>query len=483
MDRTERVTNEAALGELRAVAIDTNVFSTGNLGITALTEWAQLLDLIGLQLWIPEPVAWELAEHAAHAWEGAHATYRNNRRKLRQAGFDVHEWPERARSDLESEILAAIVGAHPNVVVIPLTPEDAVEALKDQVMLRPPAKRKGGTHDKPGLKTGASDSASVRLLNRYSAANGSYVVMGADRDWQAAYDHHGWVPPKFYDTWRSVRDHFFSVVSAVGAGPAVARYVSSNLLEYGAAHLQTVAGGGVFLGDPRKSVIATTTVEVEDVTSLAGVTDLAEVKGANQLSAGLIFFADIGVSTQEYNEQGRTWASNYEIHVDQLIRGEMVFSLSQDVIVSATTGSQLPLEVVRERRYYRAQDALEAVLTAMSCVPGLEVLEVSGLGLAEAAKRSWTGSLECGSDVTLRIETETDAVWSLTVQAAAGEGFDSEIRCETAADADLDQRDQLREDGSGEYVLAGASDCLRHPEWRLAADLLRFAGYKPPESL
>lgn len=152
---------------LRGVAVDTNVFGHGRLNLREAADWAEMLQTIGAELWIPEPVAWELAEHAVDGYLTAQVQHRSSRREARAAGWVVPEWPERDREELLAEVLAALSTAHQNLKVLPLDPLDAGESLKDQVLLRASAKRKNPTEKDAGVKTGAADLASVRLLHRY----------------------------------------------------------------------------------------------------------------------------------------------------------------------------------------------------------------------------------------------------------------------------------------------------------------------------
>jgi hypothetical protein len=54
----------AANDKPKAVVFDTNVFGHGQLDISRLEQWADACALHDAELWIPEVVAWELAEHA-----------------------------------------------------------------------------------------------------------------------------------------------------------------------------------------------------------------------------------------------------------------------------------------------------------------------------------------------------------------------------------------------------------------------------------
>lgn len=108
----------------------------------------------GVELWVPQVVVWEWAEHAATTQEGLLAGLRKLDR------LNISEMPAAPAKTLTTpEIAAAIeasLQAMPNVEVVPVHGESAISALKDQILRTGPGTRKDG------VKTGAADSALVR---------------------------------------------------------------------------------------------------------------------------------------------------------------------------------------------------------------------------------------------------------------------------------------------------------------------------------
>ena len=75
------------------------------------------------------------------------------------------------------------LAAVPHLTVIPLSPENALLAVKDQILLIPPGRRKGE------VKTGASDSAWLRaVLDKVGGDAGRLLLVSEDKDIKAAFE-------------------------------------------------------------------------------------------------------------------------------------------------------------------------------------------------------------------------------------------------------------------------------------------------------
>jgi hypothetical protein len=154
---------------LLAVVLDTSSMGGGNLSLSALKEWAGRCAANDLELWIPEVVLWEWAEHAASAFERAAAAAGKDRAELRKVGIDA-EWSVDDAASVIDHVVEQ-VRATPGVVVLGLDPQDALDALQDQVLQRPPGSKKQGT------KTGAADSALLRATYRKTGGALHRVVL------------------------------------------------------------------------------------------------------------------------------------------------------------------------------------------------------------------------------------------------------------------------------------------------------------------
>ncbi|MYX84748.1 MULTISPECIES: hypothetical protein [unclassified Streptomyces] len=175
---------------LRAIVFDTNSFPRGGLDLEHLTVWGHRAAEEGFEVWVPEPVLWELAEHASASWEAWRASTNQARKAMQAAGLDV---PAESPYSTREEVMAAVEGAlrslAPSVRILELDGDLAVEALRDQVQIRSPAKKKSD------VKTGAADSAWLRQVLR-TADNkvDSFVIVGADADVYQAFS--SWGLPK-----------------------------------------------------------------------------------------------------------------------------------------------------------------------------------------------------------------------------------------------------------------------------------------------
>jgi hypothetical protein len=155
---------------IRAIVFDSNVFGRQALpNVTTIRLWAQACAAHDAELWIPEVVACELAQHVVEE----HEAYRDQHDAHRQR---LAAWGQSSGERLSSigvrDVLAAIRKA--GAEIIPLDEDAAREAILDQVLLRGVGRRKSG------VKTGAADSAWVRSIIAYNEGepDGLIVVTG-----------------------------------------------------------------------------------------------------------------------------------------------------------------------------------------------------------------------------------------------------------------------------------------------------------------
>ena len=189
--REDRVTRETdAESQVSAVVLDTNSMGHGDLDLRHLISWAQRCLENDLELWIPEVVLAEWAEHAAKHFEDAVKAAGAPRRALKKLGIEQN-WPFDDRQEVMEHVFRSVREME-GVVIVDLHPDDAKEALLDQLLLRPPAKRIDG------VKTGAADSAIMRSLHRHSSGDlDSVLVVSADEPGMLGVcERLGWNPPQ-----------------------------------------------------------------------------------------------------------------------------------------------------------------------------------------------------------------------------------------------------------------------------------------------
>lgn len=98
----------------------------------------------------------------------------------------------------------------PHVEVIPLSGESAIEGLKDQILLRDPAKPKG----EAGVKTGGSDSAWIREVLAQAGTPDALLFLSQDRDIKRAFQAWGLGEPLMRTT-STLRPSLFEDVPAI----------------------------------------------------------------------------------------------------------------------------------------------------------------------------------------------------------------------------------------------------------------------------
>lgn len=176
---------------LVAIGLDTNCMGEGRVRITSVQELAELIgdQDLHIEIWIPEPVIWEWAEHLHGEFINAQAQYSAAWETLKQGGFamppelaeagpaDVQDVVERLTQSLEEVDDVRILS-------LELHPEIARLALRDQTLQTGVGRRKSS------VKTGAADSASFRLLDAAKArlaGETAMAVVSGDRDAKERY--------------------------------------------------------------------------------------------------------------------------------------------------------------------------------------------------------------------------------------------------------------------------------------------------------
>ena len=151
------------------VVVDSSAFGKDPmLDLNQLERWASACERNGHELVVPEVVILELYEH----YQARHREFVNNLSQYNKA---------RARHRLElvpepeliaAEALVTKVGAA-GIRTLPITGEDAIESIRDQVLQR------GAASKKAGQKVGAADSAWLRSAFA-EAGHGDLLIISGD---------------------------------------------------------------------------------------------------------------------------------------------------------------------------------------------------------------------------------------------------------------------------------------------------------------
>jgi hypothetical protein len=452
----------------RAVAVDANVMARGKLWLDELRDWAGVLERIEWEVWIPEPVAWEWAEHAVDEYQQAVTTYRSAARKLRLAGFPPPNWsPETDPSVLISEYVNRITAIR-NVVVVSVHPDDALRALRDQVLLRPPAERKNARDGKLGVKTGAADIASVAAIRRHAGEARGYVLLSQDGDWPLVYETNGWPVPDVYKSWPELRKQLFTVVGGTGHAPALLRFLLADGLWRAEGVFDTHAGPGGITETEVQSGIETSFREtrIQRLNAVAGLKNIQFVEDTAQLLATAFFLADIEVL--RYRVESEFPRIGYATFQDVLVRGNLNFRVRDDVITDPALDGIGEVQVLRPTGYATMDSALTAVVDALRSIPGLDSLNWSDEQGGRAALSMQAG--ESPATVALQMEHRSDAGWTLRVVVSVEEESVFLISCVYETDARVGGGDGMLLDLP--WRLVGANPATGRPEWRIAADVL-----------
>jgi len=165
---------------IKAIVFDTNVFGKSvEPNSKLIAAWAEVCDRHDAELWIPEPVALELAERVTKASRDHIEMVNSYNARRRKWGFRPVPPPPEITPQEAIEAIENSGG-----VVIEVSGEVAQAALRDQILVQ------GAGSTTSGVKTGAADSAWARAVVEYNGgdAEGLVVVTG---DRRAAEFLHG----------------------------------------------------------------------------------------------------------------------------------------------------------------------------------------------------------------------------------------------------------------------------------------------------
>lgn len=376
-------------GQLRAVVFDANAFGFGRPDLAFLEDLARRLQTIGIETWVPEPVAWEWAQHLAEDWEKIQTATASERRQLRRARLAGHESPygdKRAVIDAFLQELETV--AHLSVIALP--PESALLALRDQILLIPPGRRKGD------VKTGASDSAWLRaVLDVVDGDTARLLLVSQDKDVKAAFAE--WKKPCPLMRQRSELKATMSefTVDQGRAENLISQYLTAVLndslatgesLDFGidaATSLERAVASSLEDHEPDTGLYG---ASLTRLTGLAGILDTyveapaAEAEGQPRTSelgppatytalATVFFLADAQATVSRLydGEDPRVDTHDYE---GVLVRVPMSFDI-RDGSVIAARGEDEASVFLDHDRYDEPDEAAAELLDALGAVPGL----------------------------------------------------------------------------------------------------------------
>jgi hypothetical protein len=373
---------------LRAVVFDANAFGHARPDLAFLEDLAQRLHGIEIETWVPEPVAWEWAQHLAEDWEKVQTAMAEERRRLRRAGLTVHSSPYRDAAAVVDAFLARLV-AVPHLTVIPLTPENALLAVKDQILLIPPGRRKND------VKTGASDSAWLRTVLDEVGDAARLLFVSEDNDINAAFEEWGKSDPLMRRRGQLKATMSEFTVDEGSAGDLIRGYLTTSLSD--SSQGEDTLGFDIDAASSLEGLIAASLAEDEPdtglygaslrrLTGLAGIADIyiesspaAETDQPRTSELGpaltqtalatVCFLADAEATVNRlYNgADPQVDVLNYD---DVLVRVPMSFDIRDGSVTAGRSEDEATVSLPPDG-YRDPADATAALLETLSAVPGL----------------------------------------------------------------------------------------------------------------
>lgn len=373
--------------KLVAVVVDANAYGEVGPDIARLTSLAADLDKIGIQTWVPEPVAWEWAEHLTAEWTTARSVVKKPLSHLARGGFPAMAITPsyKDRSEVIEAFLRMLAEIR-HVKIIGITGESAVEGLKDQILQRPPAKTKSAE----AVKTGGSDSAWLRDVLIEAGTPEVLLFLSQDGDIKRAFEVWGHGQP-LMRTPATVRAALFDDVPA-GADDQwlVARYLSRRV----PLDLDDSAGGsdGRLVGSTEGLLDALdldweehgwTGGSLTRLTALAGLTNVVceapelhepgRKPETRTIRATAFFLADAETTHVLRFGDDKSVSETTSTHTGLLARTRLVLQVRGSDVIYVRPDSDTT--VFTASRYHESWDATEEVDDALTSVPGLVLPE------------------------------------------------------------------------------------------------------------
>lgn len=455
--------SEAVRAKIKALALDTNSMGSRNLDLDVLAEWAGRCSDSGLELWLPDVVLAEWAEHAADGFETAHRAAADERRWLARVGIEP-TWPFKNRDEVVEHVTSK-ARATSGVRVLELEPEDAKEALFDQVLLRAPGARR------KTVKTGAADSAWLRTVAR--AANydltSVLVVSSNQSDVQSLCHRLGWPPPSIvprlfdvpslltlYDP--ATPDQALQLSAAIAAALPTSMFREPNQMDIGGVD-------PVALGGELSEYVDADVAEFIQEGLLLSVDELAGVEEVLVDSDGKTFFAELyllgtaSVQTAGVDNWGDTQYEEFTVR-NVLIRLRAEIGLA-DGRLQRLLGDGDVAVFARQEAARRLQNGLLWAKAALVVVPGLDLDEFP---VPDGGHRATTVN---GHNVQLTCAVE-EKRWDLTAQV------DGDVVAVLSC-APTRGRRRLRGLDAFEFLLEPEVPQV-NPPWQFSAMLLEALG-------
>ena len=407
---------------LGAIVLDTNAMGDGSLNMSVLRELPKITKKFpGLEIWIPEPVMWEWASHAQQKYAEAANMARRVHRKLSQAGIDsgLNVPPDDESSNIRDRVIASLESLPSPFLILRLLdhPEVAAEALKDQILLAPPAKLKSD------IKTGAADSASLRLAQAEADDSGIvYAVISGDGDIRKALQHWGISDVAVFPNLKLLRE------ALLAFQPLELRLITPLLQQVGRMFTDVRAGVASLGKVDQHGLIEealgsgddflSTDVDVEHVGKILLVRSVEVDRESGYGTAEVIASGDVQVIGWRMDDRGDELISDSETLYDTVLTVAVTFTVSQtieDLHIESVTATP------HRDGYDTGAEALNELVRITEDVPGLrELADDEGMPPLSGGRR-WKTDVN-GKHVTLTLQSplpkDRDRPWSLEIDVS-----------------------------------------------------------------
>ncbi|WP_435589401.1 hypothetical protein [Micromonospora chalcea] len=425
-----------------AIALDANSMPYGFLKIETLAEIRRLASKHGLRLWLPEPVLWEWQQHSVQEYIEARADLRRKRSALAAAGVVLPDLP--SPDDVGRQVREAVTALGAPLEILKLSGEAATQALRDQILVREPGERvlvrsgesesattKDGAPQKSNrrkdryLKTGASDSATLRLiLDAVQNETERVVLLGGDKDIARALVAWDLPPMKTVTSVAELTSLLSDLVPLAPGEPAPSigfATAAEQIALVARLHRPlscTTINPVLTVGfeDLFDEELLNSDFTEEEVDRIVGVRHFDEV-GEGEASAEIVALVSGGFSAVQTSIDGSDLVT-----VDMALRNVPMFMPA----LLRTEDSQLvivpdgrPRVVAPQTRYSDAEDAFEGVSATIRTCPGLSEFE---LPEAYDGPASRTLVVTPGTIVEVGISGLCYDEWELSVEIRDSEG-------------------------------------------------------------
>jgi hypothetical protein len=439
----------------KAIVIDANAFGrAAALDIGLLRRLGQEAVERGMAIWLPEPVLWEAAAHAADVVAGIIIEVRGKNKILERASLDILQIPQYpGREELIEELIDRASGIS-GVEIIPCSEDNLREALKDQTTERSPWKRE------KGVKTGASDSAWLRAVRDAAADMGiPYAIVSEDQDVESAFRAWGQEPPDRYSSVYAARESVFgfqvaSYETAMRAAKRVQQMITTGqlgaILDSETLRISELSNDLLFWDFLGADSFGDAVAEIVELKSIVGVSVRSrEEDGQVQCWMDVATDLNVGVATMDDDPEGIGRAEF--MMPDVLLRIPLLLNASYDRVETA----EAPWVLYSKAVWDEPGDAFGDCLISLWQVP-----EIPNELESPVPGHPWTFQLSDGR--TLAIESTRQGVRWRLIARIGNESVELEP-VENPPD------DEWR----WAVSVSGPTDVQRHPTHAIGAFVLR----------